>query len=140
MEQIKKVRTKSKFLIEEWIKYNQDIINNLIKLNNNYQDQIIENKNNISLIKKEFIKNFKKAFPDSIKTNKLILIKNLLLINELSFFKILKKIKINVNSIENSWNNLSNLETLLNSINLRNDFSNIPNLTLDYNYLSKSII
>lgn len=140
MEQIKKVRTKSKFLIEEWIKYNQDIINNLIKLNNNYQDQIIENKNNISLIKKEFIKNFKKAFPDSIKTNKLILVKKLLLINELSFFKILKELKTNVNSIENSWNNISNLETLLNSINLRNDFSEIPNLTVDHTYLNKSII
>lgn len=140
MEQIKKARTKSKFLIEEWIKYNQDIINNLIKLNNNYQDQIIENKNNISLIKKEFIKNFKKAFPDSIKTNKLILIKKLLLINELSFFKILKELKTNINSIENSWNNISNLETLLNSINLRNDFSEIPNLTVDNTYLNRSII
>ncbi|MBR2651351.1 hypothetical protein IKD48_00805 [bacterium] len=67
-----------------------------------YQDQIIENKNNISLIKKQFIKLFKNEFPNSMNVKKFFLIKKILLCNQLKYFSIIKETKKQIYTIQNS--------------------------------------
>lgn len=140
MQKEQLVKHKSKFSIDEWANYNQQVVNSLTKFDLSYQDQIIENKNNISLIKKQFIKLFKNEFPNSMNAKKFFLIKKILLCNQLKYFSIIKETKNQIYTIQNSWSNIPNLKNFLSSINLKANFDNIPDLTIDPSYLNKTLI